>query len=144
MGFLKDSFQVLRSDELKELKRRADAQPRVSMLEGVRMANQAAAQADMWQAQAAGNPMMDMTAATGMYSAGIAGTATVTALADSGMQINGAPVMDIDLQVVVPGREPYPVRHRQLVAFAALANFQPGKSFPVRVDQGDPTKLVIG
>jgi cephalosporin hydroxylase len=36
-----DAFKVLKSDELKELKRKADAQPKVSMMEGVKMANQA-------------------------------------------------------------------------------------------------------
>jgi hypothetical protein len=135
MGFFKESFQLIRSPELKELKRRADAQPRVSMLDGVRMANQAAAQAPMWEAQAA---------AAATSGGGTPGSAKVVALADSGMMINNAPVMDIDLEVSVPGRDPYPVRHRQIVAFAALANFQPGKVLPVRVDVNDPNTIVIG
>ncbi len=135
MGFFKESFQLIRSPELKELKRRADAQPRVSMLDGVRMANQAAAQAPMWEAQAA---------AAATYGGGTPGSAKVIALADSGMMINNAPVMDIDLEVSVPGRDPYPVKHRQLVALSAIPNFQPGRSFPVRVDQQNPSQLVIG
>jgi hypothetical protein len=105
------------------------------MMDGIRMANQAADAAAGWQ----------QYAATGaVYTAGVPGSATVVALRDTGAEINGAPVMDIDLTVTVPGREPYPVTHRQIVALAALANFQPGRVWPVKVDQQDPTKLVIG
>jgi hypothetical protein len=52
--------------------------------------------------------------------------------------------MELELTVAVPGRPQYQVTHRQLVAFAAMGNFQPGKTFPVHVDQQDPSKLVIG
>ena len=40
---MKDAFGVIRSDELKELKRKADAQPKPSMMEGIRAANGAGA-----------------------------------------------------------------------------------------------------
>ena len=83
-------------------------------------------------------------AGAAVYSQGIAGSATVNALNDTGTMVNNAPIMELDLTVTVPGREPYQVKHRQLVAFAAMGNFQPGKVFPVHVDQQDPTKIVIG
>jgi hypothetical protein len=148
MGMFKDmgdAFKVLRSDDLKDLKRKADAQPKVSMLDGVKLANQAVDQAQVWQQQGAG--MQGMAAGipgAATFASGIAGNATVTALSDTGTQVNGAPVMELDLNVTVPGREPYAVKHRQLVAFAAMGNFQPGSSFPVHVDQQDATKIVIG
>jgi hypothetical protein len=75
---------------------------------------------------------------------GLMGTATVTGLTETGTVMNNAPVVELDLEVTVGGGEPYPVKHRQLIAYSAMANFQPGKSFSVRVDQNDPTKLVIG
>jgi hypothetical protein len=137
-----DAFKVLKSDELKELKRKADAQPKVSMLEGVKMANQAMDQVPVWQQQ--GAEMMQMASAGGAYGTGLAGNATVTAISDTGTMVNNAPVMELDLTVSVPGRDPYQVKHRQLVALSAIPNFQPGKTFPVHVDQQDPTKLVIG
>ena len=143
MGMFKDmgdAFKVIRSDELKDLKRKADAQPKVSMMDGIRMANEAMDQAPMWQQQAA---QMQAGAAT-MYASGLRGNATVTAIADTGTMINNAPVMELDLMVNVPGREPFAVKHRQLVALSAIPNFQPGRSFPVHVDQQDPTKIVIG
>jgi hypothetical protein len=145
MGMFKDmgdAFKVLRSDELKDLKRKADAQPKVSMMDGIKMANEAMDQVPMWQQQAA--QMQGMAGAAGTYANGTAGNATVTAIADTGTLINHAPVMELDLMVNVPGREPYAVKHRQLVALSAIPNFQPGRSFPVHVDQQDPSKIVIG
>jgi hypothetical protein len=144
MGMFKDmgdAFKVIRSDDLKELKRRADAQPKVSMLDGIKLANQAMDQVPVWQEQ--GAVAAGLANGAG-YASGIAGSATVNALSDTGTMLNNAPVMELDLTVTVPGREPYPVKHRQLVSFAALGNFQPGKTFPVHVDQQDPSKLVIG
>ncbi len=137
-----DAFKVLRSDELKDLKRKADAQPRASMMDGIRMANQAMDQVPVWQQQ--GADAMAMINSGGAYATGIAGNATVTAIADTGTMVNNAPVMELDLTVNVPGREPYQVKHRQLVALSAIPNFQPGKMFPVHVDQRDPSKIVIG
>lgn len=128
---MKDMMQTVRSDELKELKKKADAQPKRSMLEGVKMANAAYDDAMAMQAGAAG-------------MAGTAGTAIVNAIRDTGTLINGAPVCELDLTVTVPGKEPYAVKHRQLIAHSALARFQPGATFSVRVDAGDPSRLVIG
>ena len=146
MGMFKDmgdAFKVLRSDELKDLKRKADAQPKVSMMDGIKMANQAMDQVPVWQQQ--GAMAGGLTAGvSNTYASGIAGTATVNSLSETGTMLNNAPVMEIDLTVQVPGREPYNVKHRQLVAYAAMGNFQPGKTFPVHVDQQDPTKIVIG
>jgi hypothetical protein len=76
--------------------------------------------------------------------AGTAGTAIVNAIRDTGTLINMAPVCELDLIVSVPGKEPYAVKHRQLIAHSALARFQPGATFSVRVDAGDPSRLVIG
>jgi uncharacterized iron-regulated protein len=138
----KEAFQVLRSDELKDLKRKADAQPKTSMMDGVRMANEAMDQMPAWQQQ--GADMQQMAANAGAYVNGVVGNATVNAISETGTMINNAPVMDLDLTVSVPGREPYQVTHRQLVALSAIPNFQPGKMFPVHVDHLDPSKIVIG
>ena len=142
MGMFRDmgeAFKVIRSDELKELKRKADAQPKVSMMDGIRMANEAMDQAPMWQQQG-----MQMQQMAGAYANGARGSATVNAISDTGTMVNNAPVMELDLTVSVPGREPYQVKHRQLVALSAIPNFQPGKIFPVHVDNQDPSKIVIG
>ncbi len=133
---MKESFQVLRSDELKDLKRKADAQPRPSMMEGIRAANEA-----MDVAQQSG--MMNPGGAAA-FSGQVSGTGIIDAVADTGMFVNEAPVLELSMTVTVPGRPPYPVKHRQLVSHAALARFQPGAVMPVKVSQQDPNQLMIG
>ena len=140
----KDMTDTLRSDELKELKKQADARPKTSMLEGVKVANQAMKDAQELQRSAAAAGGLDPQGFAQTYTGGVAGNATGNAIADTGTLINNAPVVEMDLTVTVPGREPYQVTHRQLVAHSALPRFQPGASFSVRVDANDPTKLVIG
>jgi hypothetical protein len=139
---MKDAFEVVRSDDLKELKKKADAQPKSSPLDAVKAANEGmdAALAMQNASGLSANPMENMATMAG----GLMGTATVTALTETGTEVNNAPVVELDLSVTVGGGEPYPVKHRQLIAHSALVNFQPGKSFSVRVDQNDPTKLIIG
>jgi hypothetical protein len=139
---MKDAFGVLKSDELKELKKKADAQPKRSMMDGIKLANEAMDNIPQWQQQ--GAEAQAMAAGAGAYATGVAGNATVTSIMDTGTFINNAPVMELDLTVSIPGQEPYQVKHRQLVAHSAIPNFQPGKSFPVHVDQQDQTKLTIG
>jgi hypothetical protein len=143
----KDMIDTTRSDELKELKRTAGAMPRTSMLDGVKMANQAVNDAQAWQGQATANPMagaMNPMGAMAAYNSATPGNATVQSVTEAGMQINGAPVMDLNVLVTVPGQAPYPVTHRQVIALSQIPHFQPGASFPVRVDQADPSKIVIG
>jgi hypothetical protein len=139
---MKDMMQTARSDELKELKKKADAQPKTSMLDGVKLANSAYDDAMVMQQGAAG--MADPAASQNTYLGGTQGTAIVNAIIDTGTVINNAPVCELDLTVTVPGKEPYSVNHRQLIAQSALARFQPGATFSVRVDASDRSKLVIG
>ena len=49
---MKDMVGVVRSDELKDLKRKADAQPKTSMMDGLKAANQAMDTAAEYQAMA--------------------------------------------------------------------------------------------
>jgi hypothetical protein len=60
------------------------------------------------------------------------------------MFVNQAPVLELSMTVTIPGREPYPVKHRQLVSHAALARFQPGSVLPVKVSPQDNDQLMIG
>ena len=105
---MKDVFGVVRSDELKDLKRKADAQPKTSMMDGVKMANQAMDQAAEFQATYGGpagaNPFANATA----YSQTTPGSATVTAIQDTGTRINESPVVELDLMVTVAGPRAVP------------------------------------
>src|SRR5918993_3028073 len=135
---MKDMIGVVRSDELKELKKKADAQPKVSMMDGVRMANQAMDQAQEMQGAFASqglsaNPMANMAA----MANGLQGNATVKGTTDTGQKLGDAPIMDVELEVQLPGEAPYTVTHRQAIALAAMGNWQAGKVWPVRVDPND-------
>src|SRR3954466_9485107 len=66
------------------------------------------------------------------------GTATVTAIRDTGLTVNENPQVELDLQVQVDGAAPYAVTHRQVVSRVAIPAFQPGATVPVRVDPADP------
>ena len=68
----------------------------------------------------------------------------MTAVADTGTRINESPVVELDLMVTVAGREPYPVKHRQVISPVVMANFQPGSVITVRVDPADQSKIIIG
>jgi hypothetical protein len=88
---------------------------------------------------------MQLQAATAqrLMATGRQGTATVTALRDTGMTVNGNPQVELDLDVVVEGLPVYPVTHRQVISRLAIAGFQPGATVPVRVDPQDPHTLIV-
>lgn len=86
------------------------------------------------------NPFQNAAA----YNSAVRGTGVVKAIVDTGQRIAETPVYDITLEVTVDGKAPYEVVHRQLIAAAALGNWQPGKTTTLRVDPVDPTKVMLG
>ena len=74
---------------------------------------------------------------------GRAGTATITALRQTGTFVNENPEVEMDLQVSVDGMAPYEATHRQIIAVIAAPQFQPGSTVPVRVDPADPSSLIV-
>ena len=78
-----------------------------------------------------------------LMATGRQGTATVTAIRDTGLTVNENPQVELDLQVTVDGGAPYAVTHRQVVSRVAIPAFQPGATVPVRVDPADPHTLLI-
>jgi len=75
---------------------------------------------------------------------GLRGEATITAVRDTGVQVNNMPMLEIELQVSLEGREPYTASVRQVVQHCALAQAQPGMKVPVRVDPENRESVVIG
>ena len=74
---------------------------------------------------------------------GLAATATVTGITQTGMYINEQPVLGIDLQVTAPGKAPYSVHVREMVPFIMLARVQAGQTYPAKVDPNDPEKILV-
>lgn len=87
------------------------------------------------------NPFENMAA----MNAGVRGSGTVAAIADTGEKISGASVFDVTFDVVADGQSGFRAVHRQLIAAAALGNWQVGKVLPVRFDPTDAAhQLTIG
>jgi len=78
-----------------------------------------------------------------LMASGQQGTATVTAIRDTGLTVNENPQVELDLHVCVDGTAPYAVTHRQVVSRVAIPAFQPGATVPVRVDPADAHTLLI-
>lgn len=79
-----------------------------------------------------------------LMTVGIVGQGVLKALRDTGVQINMQPQFEIDLDVTIPGKESYPVTITRVVQLSALPMYQPGSTWPVKVDPDDPNVVIIG
>jgi hypothetical protein len=134
MGFLKD---------IRSLQKQAEAMTppeHRGMTGGFRRMRDGVAQAN----QVLGDLQADGMKAQHLMANGQAGSATITAVRDTGMTINDNPTVELDLDVSLVGGEPYAVTHRQTISRIAIPSFQPGATVPVRVDPADRTSLMIG
>jgi hypothetical protein len=73
---------------------------------------------------------------------GLAGTARVLRAESVGTSAVGEPLVDLELDVRVSGREPYQVQHRT-AAPRHRERLYDGKPVPVMVDPEDPQHLVV-
>lgn len=91
--------------------------------------------------------MTDMAAeaqrANHLATAGVPGTATITALRDTGTSVNDHPVVELDLEVTLPGAAPYAATCRQTINRLFVGNFQPGATVGVKVDPADRSQLIV-
>ena len=133
MGFFKD---------LRKVKQQADAMT-PDEDKGVR-GSMRMAKDGMAQASAALGGMAEyQQKVTHLNANGRVGTATVTALRQTGTFVNENPECEIDLEVTVGDGAPYAATVRQVLAIVAIPGFQPGAQVPVKVDPQDPQSLII-
>jgi hypothetical protein len=78
-----------------------------------------------------------------LQQTGVAGTAQIVGLRETGMRVNDQPQIEMQLMVSIPGRATYTAIHREVVSHLALARLQPGASLPVRVDPNDVAMMAI-
>jgi len=74
---------------------------------------------------------------------GLAGTARILRIEDNGGALNDDPIVELDLSVELPGREPYLVHHKSVVPRLRVGLVTDGRVVGVVVDPADPARLVV-
>jgi hypothetical protein len=77
-----------------------------------------------------------------MQEQGIKGEATILNVWDTGVRFGNAYQMGMQVEVRVPGREPYQTQTRASVPIVNIPQFQPGAVIPVKVHPNDPSKVL--
>jgi hypothetical protein len=114
--------------DLKDINDMAGQYKRPSMSEGLAQAKEALQGVQQMQ-------QLDAT--------GIAGTAKVLSVADTGASVNDNPVCELRLAVTVPGHEAYETTLRQTIPRLQAPMLQPGTSLPVKVDPQDRDAVIL-
>lgn len=78
-----------------------------------------------------------------IYQIGDIGSAVITSSTDTGERTAGQAWFQLDVEVSLPGKEPYTVSKREMVPDMALANYGVGSQHEVRVDPADPNAIAI-
>jgi hypothetical protein len=78
-----------------------------------------------------------------LRTAGLRGTGQILELATTGVRVNRQPQLALTMQVSVPGREPFIIRHAEVVNEIRIPQVQPGNVLPVLIDPNDPALFVI-
>ncbi len=74
---------------------------------------------------------------------GIAATATVIDIWDTGMTLNDNPVVGFNLSVQPPDGEAYTAQTRGLVSRLHIPRIQPGAVLPVAIDPADRSRVAL-
>ncbi len=137
-------------DDMGRLFDAAKDAPRPTISEGIKQAADSAEQAKAYrEAAAAGqggfgaasaNPFANAAA----MNAGLRGSGTVVSIADTSEKFAEASIYAVTMDVTADGIPPYQVVHRQLIAAAALGNWQPGKVIGLRIDPNDHQSVMLG
>ena len=74
---------------------------------------------------------------------GLLARATVLAATPTGRTRGDETEVDLELEVLVPGRRRYVVRHREWLDPAARSRIAVGRPLPIAVDPRDPARVVL-
>lgn len=77
-----------------------------------------------------------------LFETGLRGAGTLVE-ASSSAQVNGQPVMKLDLELDIPGQARRRVTHRVLMSGFAAYRMRPGMVLPVHVNPRDPDDLLV-
>jgi hypothetical protein len=87
--------------------------------------------------------LREQQAKASLLQTGVAGVARVTSVVDSGVRVNLAPVLDIDLEVALEDGRHYEARVRELAPQMYAGRVEPGVNIGVRADAADPQYLTL-
>jgi hypothetical protein len=74
---------------------------------------------------------------------GLKGTARVVGVSDSNITINNNPMVNLDLDVNVPGQPPFRTRKRVVISRLSVGALAPGATIAVLADPAKPQDIVI-
>ncbi len=74
---------------------------------------------------------------------GLSATATVLEIWETGVRVNGNPVVGFLLEVRAEGLAPYEAKTKALISILAIPRIQPGAVLPVKYDPADPTRVAL-
>lgn len=78
-----------------------------------------------------------------VYARGTPARARIVNIGTKGGGINGHPNIDFELDVTIPGQEPYRVSLTALVSKLAIPRIQPDAQIDVRVDPDDRQRVLL-
>lgn len=114
--------------DLKDITDMSKQYQRPSMLEGLAQAKEALAGVQETQR---------------VTATGVAGTARVLGVRDTGATLNDHPVCEVQLEVTVPGQAPYAATITQAIPRMQAPMLQAGTSLAVKVDPADRDSVVL-
>lgn len=74
---------------------------------------------------------------------GVRGQGQIMSLATTGVRVNNRPQLELTLHVTSPNREPFVIKHREVIAEIRIPQVQPGNTLPVLFAADDPAMFVI-
>jgi hypothetical protein len=74
---------------------------------------------------------------------GVRGTGRLVSATQTSTRINNLPVVELVLDVEIPGRAPYRVRHLEVMGMESAHQLTPGTEHPVLIDRDDPLLLSV-
>lgn len=78
-----------------------------------------------------------------LWAEGLDGSAVLKGFTDTGEQLAGNAVLDLQLVVTIDGGEPYEVTHRMTIAGTDTSAYAPGSQYAVKVDPEDRQNLTF-
>lgn len=78
-----------------------------------------------------------------LKQSGVRGGGQILAVGMTGVRVNNQPQIEITFQVAVPGRDPFVIKHREVVSQLRMPQVQPGMMLPVLFDAADPAMFAI-